>query len=101
MQIAELDAQRRQLRRQAATVAADLRCAKRRRSKIMEKARNLTPHDLAQLLAEKTAAQEARPESYADTRGLHLTVRLTRNHVGAFCISCRGRRPPLARVAPR
>jgi ATP-dependent exoDNAse (exonuclease V) beta subunit len=63
-QLAELEAQRRQLKREAATVARNLRCAKRRRSKVMEKARNLTPNDLAQLLAEKTAVQQARHESY-------------------------------------
>lgn len=63
-QLAELEEQRRQLKRKAATVARDLRCAKKRRSKIMDKARNLTPNDLALLLAEKTAAQQACRESH-------------------------------------
>lgn len=62
----ELEEARRELKRRGCTLQSDIRRAKRHRSKILEKARNLSKSDLTELLAEK----ELREKELRDARAL-------------------------------
>ncbi len=54
-QLAELDAERRQLKRAATLAATTLRAARRKRTKLLEKAKQIKTDDLRMLLAERAA----------------------------------------------
>ena len=68
----ELEEARRELKRRACKLQSDIRRAKRHRSKLLEKARNLSKSDLTDLLAEK----DLREKELRDARALQQTPNL-------------------------